>query len=157
MIDTDKYEGHTPAPWTLSEEYAYELFIYAGDVRLAKMDGNAPLYLDEHGNPEDLNAQLIADAPLLLAEVKRLREENDVLAEAVKEDNEILKKHIETLAEVKRLRELLLPRIDEGYTTSYMDLRKIIEDVHWELTGDDHESNEERIKYALIALKDVIR
>ena len=60
------------------------------------------------------------------------------------------------LAEVKRLRELLLPRIDEGYTTSYMDLRGIIEDVHWELTGDDHESNEERIKHALIALRDVI-
>ena len=74
MIDTDKYEGHTPGPWRVSEEYAYELFVYAGDVRLAKMDGNAPLYLDEHGNPEDLNAQLIADAPLLLEEVKRLRE-----------------------------------------------------------------------------------
>ena len=74
MIDTDKYEGHTPAPWTLSEEYAYELFIYAGDVRLAKMDGNAPLYLDEHGNPEDLNAQLIADAPLLLEAYKELRD-----------------------------------------------------------------------------------
>ena len=73
MIDTDKYEGHTPAPWTLSEEYAYELFIYAGDVRLAKMDDNAPLILNEHGNPEDVNAQLIADAPLLLAEVERLR------------------------------------------------------------------------------------
>lgn len=58
--------------------------------------------------------------------------------------------------EVKRLRELLLPRIDEGYTTSYMDLRGIIENVHWELTGDDHESNEERIKHALIALRDVI-
>ena len=62
----------------------------------------------------------------------------------------------ELLSEVKRLRELLLPRIDEGYTTSYMDLRGIIEDVHWELTGDDHESNEERIKHALIALRDVI-
>mgnify|MGYP003141803756 CR=1 FL=1 len=73
MIDTSKYEGHTPAPWTLSEEYAYELFIYAGDVRLAKMDGNVPLHINEHGNPEDVNAQLIADAPLLLAEVKRLR------------------------------------------------------------------------------------
>ena len=74
MIDTDKYEGHTEGPWTLSEEYAYELFIYAGDVRLAKMDGNAPLHTNQHGNPEDVNAQLIADAPLLLAEVKRLRE-----------------------------------------------------------------------------------
>ena len=58
MIDTDKYEGHTPAPWTLSEEYAYELFIYAGGVRLAKMDG---------------------DAPLLLAEVKRLQGYNSAL------------------------------------------------------------------------------
>ena len=74
MIDTDKYEGHTEGPWTLSEEYAYELFIYAGDVRLAKMDGNAPLRTNEHGNVEDVNAQLIADAPLLLAEVKRLRD-----------------------------------------------------------------------------------
>ena len=74
MIDTDKYEGHTPAPWTLSEEYAYELFIYAGDVRLAKMDDNAPLHTNEHGNVEDVNAQLIADAPKLLAEVYRLRE-----------------------------------------------------------------------------------
>ena len=72
MIDTDKYAGYAPAPWTLSEECAYELFIYAGDVRLAKMDGNAPLHVNEHGNPEDVNAQLIADAPLLLAEVKRL-------------------------------------------------------------------------------------
>ena len=44
------------------------------------------------------------------------------------------------LAEVKR-RGLLMK---EDYTT-YMDLRNIIEDVHWELTGDDHESNEERI------------
>ena len=83
------------------------------------------LQMDDYPSA-DVNAMLLADAPLLLEEVKRLRE-------------------------------LLLPRIDEGYTTSYMDLRKIIEDVHWELTGDDHESNEERIKYALIALKDVIR
>ena len=66
MIDTNKYEGHTPAPWTLSEEYAYELFVYAGDVRLAKIDGNMM---------NEANAQLMADAPLLLAEVKRLRDE----------------------------------------------------------------------------------
>ena len=59
------------------------------------------------------------------------------------------------LAEVKRLRGLLM-KGSEDYTTSYMDLRSIIEDVHWELTGDDHESNEERIKHALIALRDVI-
>ena len=118
MIDTDKYEGHTPAPWTISEEYAYELFVYAGDVRLAKMDGNAPLHTNEHGNPEDVNAQLIADAPKLLAEVKRLRE----LKIAEEEELERLSNHAqfyegeynltirakqELFAEVKRLRKVI--------------------------------------------------
>ena len=41
MIDTDKYEGHTPAPW----------------MNLGS----------------DANSLLMQDAPLLLAEVKRLR------------------------------------------------------------------------------------
>ena len=59
------------------------------------------------------------------------------------------------ITEVKRLRGLLM-KGSEGYTTSYMDLRRIIEDIHWELTGDEHESNEARIKYALIALREVI-
>ena len=62
-IDLSRYEGHTEGPWTLSEEkdspndYAYELFIYAGDVRLAKMDGNSPLHANEHGDYEDVNEQ----------------------------------------------------------------------------------------------------
>jgi hypothetical protein len=46
MIDTDKYEGHTPAPWDKLSEYC-------------------PV--------SSIDKQLIADAPLLLAEVKRLR------------------------------------------------------------------------------------
>tara|TARA_R100000654_G_scaffold926_1_gene3555 strand:- start:37 stop:276 length:240 start_codon:yes stop_codon:yes gene_type:complete len=46
MIDTDKYEGHTPAPWDKLSEYC-------------------PV--------GSIDKQLIADAPLLLAEVKRLR------------------------------------------------------------------------------------
>ena len=75
MIDTDKYEGHTEGPWTLSEEYAYDLYIYAGDVRLAKMDGNTRLYTNEHNNPEDVNAQLIADAPLLLEFIQKIVKE----------------------------------------------------------------------------------
>jgi hypothetical protein len=59
------------------------------------------------------------------------------------------------IVEVKRLHGLLM-KGSEGYTTSYMDLRNIIENVHWELTGDDHESNEERIRYALGILSEVI-
>ena len=46
MIDTSKYEGHTPAPW----------------MNLGS----------------DANSLLIQDAPLLLAEVKRLREDNEL-------------------------------------------------------------------------------
>ena len=75
MIDTDKYTGHTEGDWNWT--------------KLGTMSG---ILLDKHGkdivhlmmpydlysNPTDATAQLIADAPLLLAEVKRLRE---VLAE----------------------------------------------------------------------------
>ena len=46
MIDTDRYEGHTPAPWDKLSEYC-------------------PV--------GSIDKQLIADAPLLLEEVKRLR------------------------------------------------------------------------------------
>ena len=62
MIDTDKYEGHTPAPWGRDCDCLFE---YDTDLVIARLTmDNSP------------NAQLIADAPLLLAEVKRLREEN---------------------------------------------------------------------------------
>ena len=46
MNDTDKYEGHTPAPWDKLSEYC-------------------PV--------GSIDKQLIADAPKLLAEVKRMR------------------------------------------------------------------------------------
>ena len=85
MIDTDKYEGHTEGEWDLHS---------MGDGWTI-------------GQLRKIDRTLMQDAPLLLAEVKRLRKENDVLAEAIKEDNEILKKHIETLAELKQLRENL--------------------------------------------------
>ena len=65
MIDTDKYEGHTPAPWDADDDGAGgNLHIDAEDVRL-------PI------NWAD--TQLMADAPLLLAEDKRLREEVKML------------------------------------------------------------------------------
>jgi len=64
MIDTDKYEGHTPAPWVVI------------DGELYHRDNNEDFHLTLH---DKAVAQLIADAPLLLAEVKRLREENETL------------------------------------------------------------------------------
>jgi len=67
MIDTDKYEGHTPAPWEADLDDEGKRWIDAyddeGDINLCRIT---------NGNKAD--AQLIADAPLLLAEVKRLRE-----------------------------------------------------------------------------------
>ena len=59
MIDTDKYEGHTPA-----EEW--------GDIVYA--DGYRSIFLDDDVYATDLDTQLMTDAPLLLEEVKRLRE-----------------------------------------------------------------------------------
>ena len=50
MIDISKYEGHTPAPW---ESFAN--------------------FLNEEMGVGDANTLLIADAPLLLQEVKRHR------------------------------------------------------------------------------------
>jgi len=52
MIDTDKYEGHTPA------------------IGWRKADGSA-MSMQTANN--DADAELMADAPLLLAEVIRLR------------------------------------------------------------------------------------
>ena len=68
MIDTDKYEGHTPAPWIWPEEDSillkgkYEKYIITGR------------HLSGDSIDKEADAALIADAPLLLEEVKRLRE-----------------------------------------------------------------------------------
>ena len=62
MIDTDKYEGHTEGLWFDGEATEISNAIYHGLIQL---------------HPNELgkaNARLAVDAPLLLAEVKRLRE-----------------------------------------------------------------------------------
>ena len=56
MIDTDKYEGHTPAPWKPSQQNNGIWTVGNMSVKWQEADKN-----------------LIADAPLLLEEVKRLR------------------------------------------------------------------------------------
>ena len=65
MIDTDKYEGHTPGrwmPWGSSSLITIEVVFAQGAEKAVICKG-----LNER------DARLIADAPLLLAEVKRLR------------------------------------------------------------------------------------
>ena len=58
MIDTDKYEGHTPKHWRRKYNF--------GQMPFNKADEN-----------------LIYDAPLLLEEVKQLQKRNEWLEEVV--------------------------------------------------------------------------
>jgi hypothetical protein len=68
MIDTDKYEGHDLAKGRVGSDY-----------NIYDRKGNIIFDADDVGsNMATLN--LLADAPLLLEEVKRLYEMMDVLA-----------------------------------------------------------------------------
>lgn len=70
MSDTDKYEGHAEGDWHWQNSFG-------------TMDTHGYVLMDTHGSPiaeltegwntKEATAQLIADAPDLLAEVKRLR------------------------------------------------------------------------------------
>ena len=126
MIDTDKYEGHSKGPWY--------------------WDGNLcnDEYNDKHGTEQwavldwelgvgDADKQLIADAPLLLAEVKTLRVSDATLSaiaelidpEGVLQNNENLLVEIQDLlAEVERLRMILRWN---AYEELYADWRKVWE------------------------------
>ena len=61
MIDTDKYEGHTKGPW--------DELLSAGVEDQKGWDTLLELGFNDEAR------LLMADAPLLLAEVKRLREQ----------------------------------------------------------------------------------
>ena len=70
MIDTDKYEGHTEGEW-------YFKHINSNWYQCDKI---GEIHMEDIAIEEaSANAQLIADAPKLLTEVKRLREENQTL------------------------------------------------------------------------------
>ena len=69
MIDTNKYEGHTPGPWEMN--HWDEKWWIDGDE-----GGETCVARITNGNKAD--TRLIAAAPLLLAEVKRLREDNEL-------------------------------------------------------------------------------
>tara|TARA_R110002012_G_scaffold104848_1_gene245551 strand:+ start:19 stop:336 length:318 start_codon:yes stop_codon:yes gene_type:complete len=90
MIDTDKYEGHTPvwylhgetgAWWVQSDFTTHDDFVVA-EVR----------------SENDADAQLLADAPRLLAEVERLREEVEQMRVLkILKENERLRERVATL------------------------------------------------------------
>ena len=86
MIDTDKYEGHQPAPWRWVKPTG-EWFLYAekGNYSDLNHQGAGGIWLpdtfcrlgkglDPTHREDEATYDLIADAPLLLEEVKRLHE-----------------------------------------------------------------------------------
>jgi len=105
MIDTDKYTGHTPGPWVAQHMYWRKKGSHGRGLREegAEDAGNyaqSYVYTEAYLNAEEYDldiptlnwasvcdgvvienmatANLVADAPLLLAEVKRLRRELDI-------------------------------------------------------------------------------
>ena len=100
MIDTDKYEGHTEGPWTLccsdqtSSSPPRWIVSEVEDV------------CEELTGVTEPDAQLIADAPILLKEVKRLREQVELLRSLGMGKDGIEGIVVDRLnAEVERLRE----------------------------------------------------
>ena len=123
MIDTDKYEGHTPAPWVVI------------DGELYHRDNNEDFHLTLH---DKAVAQLIADAPLLLEEVKRLRSLGMGTGTDGTEATGWVKKINSLNAEVKRLRDHIRrmrhwaePKMQEVHHDAW---RKLHEEIY---EGDD--------------------
>ena len=78
MIDTDKYEGHAKGEWVIEmNDTGDECAIHAQDYGTI-----AQTFYRDHDKLFLATTRLIADAPLLLAEVKRLREQGRKLIEA---------------------------------------------------------------------------
>ncbi len=92
MIDTDKYEGHTPAPWEYNTDDDGWTLAAVRERDDPDRDEFIALITGPDGDPYlTMNAdlKLIADVPLLLAEVKRLRSIADDLYTYIVSDADI--------------------------------------------------------------------
>ena len=69
MIDTDKYEGHSPAPWLRDSNDVHTNDGLRSIADVVILGDGDKLYRECVAN-----ARLIADAPLLFEELKQLRE-----------------------------------------------------------------------------------
>jgi len=84
MIDTSKYEGYTEGPWdtlvcsTTGKKWVIDGSEDSAWKSIALIDGVG------ENDVGWKNMTLMADAPLLLAEVIRLREDNKKLHDAIK-------------------------------------------------------------------------
>ena len=126
MIDTDKYEGHTEGPWVMDEQKRH-IIIMNQLIGLRFVDMEI-----------DANAQLIADAPLILqalidkqeeytrftlyaeAEIKRLRDAIAVIANEI-EGAELGYESTYVVRNPYTSKDVLQPR------KIFEDLRKVIQ------------------------------
>ena len=112
MIDTNKYENITPERWTVDEEDPCRV-MDAQDCTIARTDF---VSIDEEREWQLANAQLIADAPDLLAEVERLRglldEIDDVVYYNDKKAGLVLPVEKPNL---ELLRDIMMSYTDEAY------------------------------------------
>ena len=82
MIDTDKYEGHTEGPWEWGDDEEWSknaLVVYT-------INGKESLGVTKPHDPKKPDAQLIADAPLLLEHVKRLTKTLELIGKNMEYD-----------------------------------------------------------------------
>ena len=106
MIDTDKYEGHAREGWHFDSAHVLR---DGYDKEIAELVGED--WLDDKATQE-----LIADAPLLLAEVERLRglldEIDDVVYYNDKKAGQVLPVEKPNL---ELLRDIMMSYTDEAY------------------------------------------
>ena len=79
MIDTDKYEGHREGPWEYNTDDDGWTLAAICERDNPDRDEFIVLMRKPNGDPNltlNPDLKLLADAPLLLEEVKKLREEN---------------------------------------------------------------------------------
>ena len=76
MIDTSKYEGHTPAPWTV------DVHKVGKDISAIVIESNMTTHsncvlaeVEFENKYAEADAQLMADAPLLLEFIQKVVEE----------------------------------------------------------------------------------
>ena len=121
MIDTDKYEGHTKGGWYVDDapDVIHPTVIHENqcDAMVAELVAITGEWTEE----DYANARLIADAPLLLEEVKRLRER-------VKTEKNL---KLWEKAEVKRLRSIADDLYAYIVSDADISLKIIEEQMDW--------------------------
>jgi len=86
MIDTDKYNEHTEGPWVVDDN---EIYSYSNG------DKGGLVVLGYHSTMTTTNLKLIADAPILLSEYKRLLKNINEYVDKVEAFHKMLKEEYE--------------------------------------------------------------